>query len=61
MVDFSNGRGTTEQWVKDGKHAIRWTGLNCHGFDANLALLQLHVLAYNLWVTSCAGWRLRRV
>ncbi len=48
VVDFNNGRGTAEQWIKEGKHAIRWTRLSCHGFDANQARLQLHVLAYNL-------------
>jgi len=25
VVDFYNGRGTAEQWIKEGKHAIRWT------------------------------------
>ncbi len=48
VVDFYNGRGTAEQWIKEGKHAIRWTRLSCRGFDANQARLQLHVLAYNL-------------
>ena len=61
VVDFYNGRGTAEQWIKEGKHAIRWTRLSCHGFDANQTRLQLHVLAYNLWPPSCAGWRCRRV
>ncbi len=48
MVRFYNGRGTAEQWIKEGKHAIRWTRLSCHGFDANQVRLQLHVMAYNL-------------
>jgi len=48
VVDFYNGRGTAEQWIKEPKHAIRWTRLSCHGFDANQTQLQLHVLAYNL-------------
>lgn len=48
VVNFYNGRGTAEHWIKEGKHAIRWTRLSCHGFDANQARLQLHVLAYNL-------------
>ncbi len=25
VVDFYNGRGTAEQWIKEGKHAIRWS------------------------------------
>ncbi len=48
IVDFYNQRGTAEQWIKEGKYAIRWTRLSCHSFDANQARLQLHVLAYNL-------------
>jgi len=41
-------RGTAEQWIKEGKYAVRWTRLSCHSFDANQVRLQLHVLAYNL-------------
>ncbi len=48
VVHFYNGRGTAEQWIKEGKYAVRWTRLSCHSFDANQARLQLHVLAYNL-------------
>ena len=40
--------GHIEQWIKEGKPAVRWTRLSCHGFDANQVRLQLHVLAYNL-------------
>jgi hypothetical protein len=35
VVDFYNRRGTAEQWIKEGKYAVRWTRLSCHGFDAN--------------------------
>jgi hypothetical protein len=48
VVNFYNHRGSAEQWIKEGKHAVRWTRLSCHGFDANQVRLQLHVLAYNL-------------
>jgi len=48
VVWFYNQRGTAEQWIKEGKHAVRWTRLSCHGFDDNQVRLQLHVLAYNL-------------
>jgi len=48
VVRFYNQRGTAEQWIKEGKHAIRWTRLSCQSFDANQVRLQLHVLAYNL-------------
>src|SRR5262249_21131451 len=43
-----NGRGTAEQWIKEGKHAIKWTRLSCTTFRANAVRLQLHALAYNL-------------
>ena len=47
VVNFYNQRGTAEQWIKEGKYAVRWTRLSCHSFDANQFRLQLHVLAYN--------------
>ena len=48
IVAFYNQRGTCEQWFKDGKNAIKWTGLSCRTFTANAVRLQLHALAYNL-------------
>ncbi len=39
---------TCEQWIKEGKGAIRWTRLSCRSFAANAVRLQLHALAYNL-------------
>jgi len=48
VVDFYNRRGTAEQWIKEGKNAVKWTRLSCCRFDANQVRLQLHVLAYNL-------------
>ena len=48
VVAFYNQRGTAEQWIKEGKNAIKWTRLSCRSFAANAVRLQLHVLAYNL-------------
>jgi len=48
VVRFYNGRGTAEQWIKEGKNALRWTRLSCHAFRHNAVRLQLHALAYNL-------------
>ena len=45
---FYNGRGTAEQYFKEGKNAINWTRLSCHRFRNNEVRLQLHALAYNL-------------
>jgi hypothetical protein len=48
VVAFYNKRGTCEQWIKEGKGAIKWTQLSCRSFAANAVRLQLHALAYNL-------------
>ena len=48
VVHFYNGRGTAEQWIKEGKYALNWTRLSCKRFAANQVRLALFVLAYNL-------------
>ena len=48
VTHFYNGRGTAEQWIKEGKYALNWTRLSCHRFVANQVRLWLFVLAYNL-------------
>ena len=48
VTKFYNGRGTAEQYIKEGKNAINWTRLSCHSFRNNEVRLQLHALAYNL-------------
>ena len=48
VVRFYNGRGTAEQWIKEGKYALNWTRLSCHRFVANRVRLSLFILAYNL-------------
>ena len=48
IVAFYNMRGTAEQYIKEGKGAIKWTRLSCRTFAANAVRLQLHALAYNL-------------
>ena len=48
VVAFYNKRDTCEQWIKEGKGAIKWTRLSCRLFAANAVRLQLHALAYNL-------------
>src|SRR5215213_9049268 len=45
---FYNGRGTAEQWIREGKMALRWTRLSCRAFAHNAVRLQLFALAYNL-------------
>jgi hypothetical protein len=48
VVRFYNQRGTAEQWIKEGKNALKWTRLSCHDFMDNQVRLQLFVLAYNI-------------
>jgi hypothetical protein len=48
VVMFHNHRGTAEQWIREGKHAVTWTRLSCRSCNANAVRLQLHALAYNL-------------
>jgi hypothetical protein len=48
VVRFYNRRGTAEQWIKEGKNAVKWTKLSCRRFKENEARLQLFALAYNL-------------
>jgi hypothetical protein len=48
VVKFYNGRGTAEQWIKEGKNAVQWTKLSCRRFKDNQTRLQLFALAYNL-------------
>ncbi len=48
VVAFYNQRGTAEQWIKEGKNAVKWTRLSCRTMVANAVRLQLHALAYNM-------------
>ena len=48
VFHFYNGRGTAEQWIKEGKYALNWTRLSCQRFVPNQVRLALFVLAYNL-------------
>jgi len=48
VFEFYNRRGTAEQYIKEGKYALKWTRLSCKSFAANEVRLQLHALAYNL-------------
>jgi len=45
---FYNRRGTAEQWIKEGKNAVKWTKLSCRRFKDNATRLQLFALEYNL-------------
>ena len=52
VVRFYNKRGTAEQWIKEGKQAVKMTRLSCHRFRSNEVRLWLTIIAYhlgNLW------------
>ena len=48
VVRFYNKRGTTEQWIREGKQAVKMTRLSCDRFRSNEVRLWLSVIAYNL-------------
>ena len=48
VVRFYNKRGTAEQWIKEGKQAVKMTRLSCHRFRSNEVRLMLRLIAYNL-------------
>jgi len=48
VVRFYNKRGTAEQWIKEGKQAVKMTRLSCHKFRSNEVRLWLTIIAYNL-------------
>jgi hypothetical protein len=41
-------RGTAEQWIKEGKQAVKMTRLSCHRFRSNEVRFWVSVIAYNL-------------
>ena len=53
VVHFYNGRGTTEQWIREGNYALHWTFPPT--FLSNQVRLGLSVLAYDLGI-SFDGW-----
>ncbi len=48
VVRFYNKRETAEQWIKEGKQAVKMARLSCHRFRSNEVRLWLSVIAYNL-------------
>jgi hypothetical protein len=48
VIRLYNKRGTAEQWIKEGKQAVKMTRLSCHRFRSNEVRLWLSLIAYNL-------------
>jgi hypothetical protein len=53
VVRFYNTRGTAEQWIKEGKQAVKMAPLSCHRFRSNEVRLWLGLIA---WGTYDDGW-----
>ncbi len=54
VVAFYYKRGTCEQWIKEGKGAIKWTRLSCRSFAANGVRFMRSPTTSAI---SCAHWR----
>src|SRR5215831_12544903 len=60
VVAFYNKRGTCEQWIKEGKGAIKWTRLSCRTFAetrCGFSFMRLPTTS----PTSCGRWRRRNL
>ncbi|SRR6266568_2786579 len=59
VVAFYNHRGTAEQWIKEGKGAIKWTRLSCRPLPPTR-----FAFSCTRWPTisaiSCGRWRCPR-
>jgi Transposase DDE domain group 1 len=56
VVAFYNKRGTCEQWIKEGKGAIKWTRLSCRTFAANAGGSNF-MRSPTISAISCGRWR----
>ena len=59
VVAFYNKRGTCEQWIKEGKNAIKVTRLSCCSFAANAVRFNCTRWP-TISPTSCGRWRCPR-
>ncbi len=48
VVPFYDQGRAAEQWIKEGKQAVKVTRLSCHRFRSNELRLWLRVIPYNL-------------
>jgi len=61
VVRFYNKRGTSEQWIKEGKQAVSMTRLNSHPFRSNEFRLWLSVIAWGTFAAAGAAEEDRQV
>ena len=55
VVRFYSKCGTAEQWIKEGKYALKWTRLSCHDFVDNQVVFSCS-LWLTIWAISCGVW-----
>jgi len=48
VVRFCNKRGPAEQWIEEGKQAVKMTRLSCHRFRSNEVRVWLSLIGYKL-------------
>ena len=48
VIHFYNQRGKAEEWIKEGKQAVKTTRLSFHRFRGNEVRPWLSILVYNL-------------
>jgi hypothetical protein len=48
-LHFRDKRGTAEQWIKEGKPAVKMTRLICLRSRSNETRVRLIPIAYHLW------------
>jgi hypothetical protein len=59
VVAFYNHRGTCEQYIKEGKGAVKWTCLSCAPSPPTRSLFSCTRWP-TISATSCGRWRCRR-
>jgi hypothetical protein len=59
VVAFYNQRGTCEQFIKEGKGAVKWTRLSCRTL-LPMPSVSSFTCWRTTWVTSCGRWRCPR-
>jgi hypothetical protein len=55
VVAFCNKRGTCEQWIKEGKAAIKWTRLSCRTFAVPRQMFQEILWHHRRQCETCDG------
>ena len=55
VARFHNKRGTAEQWIKEGKHAVKMTRLSCHRFRSNEVRLWLSAVRQGMLLCIAVG------